>query len=75
MQTSTDLTIYEVSETLDDTTKAGNFKLTRKSLEKGLPFEQSCPHSHKNAHEASMCDFFSKQRSIFEILPKEMEAA
>ncbi len=67
MQTSTDLTIYEVCEILDDTKqKTGVFNLVRKSLEKGLPFIQSCDHSHKDIHEASICNFFSKHPSILE---------
>ena len=73
MQTSTDLTIYEVSELKNDNDKTGTFKLVRKSLE-GLPFEQCCPHSHVTAHEARICGFFITPKNSLELVP-HLEAA
>lgn len=57
---STDLTLYEVCELLDDNKQGtGIFRLARKSLETGLPFVSYCDHTHRTADEANACTFFA----------------
>ena len=67
MQTSTDLTVYEVHETMSKPGSTGVYKLVRKTLEEGLPFEQACPHSHTNTLDAAQCDYFNAPTSLFEL--------
>jgi len=69
MQTSTDLTIYQVSEIKNETDKSVTFKLVQKSLEV-RPFEQCCPHAHASVTEASKCNFFTMPKNTLEALPQ-----
>jgi hypothetical protein len=76
MTRSTDLTLYEVGEMLDENRKpTGVFKLLRKSLEEGLPWLTYCSHMHATVEEASQCDYFIEKQLDLPEQPAEAPRA
>lgn len=62
MPLSTDLTLFDVREILDENRKGtGTYKLVRSSLEPDLPRRTECDHQHRSPQEAQVCRYFEQE--------------